>query len=318
MNLNERHFSDLNCLITKKNFIECLYIEYIDDNIYYYVAVYNELLNYLGDIRLEQNSFYYDSYIENSLHIIHLKNEIGVFTYFINDNDNYYSALRMKINQLYFNENDPKFKNVIKNRRQIDINQVIMNNNSGSTKRLLQEALSNSLSLIKINDNKFAYAYNDNKDITLIIFEIYGTNYDNLFSRYYTINLDSYNIYKLNNQKLFMHKDFLGIGFDSNNWMSTSFIIFGYSSKNINNIILNIYQLNQGFIFEPKNFFSIENNLFGYDLNIKISSYSNSLTNIRFFSINERKEIKKNDLINLNDSILFDFTCINKQIGKKK
>ena len=72
VNINDRQFYDLNCLITKKNFIACLYIEYIDDNIYYSVAVYNELLNYLGDIRLEQNSFDSDSYIEN--HIIHLKN----------------------------------------------------------------------------------------------------------------------------------------------------------------------------------------------------------------------------------------------------
>ena len=319
MNLNDRQFSDLNCFITKKNFIECLYIEYIDDSFYYSVAVYNELLNYLGDIRLEQNGFYYDNYIENSIHIIYLKNEIGVFSYFIKDSNNYYSVLRMKINELYFNENEPKFKNVIKNRRQIDINQVIMNNNSPlSFKRILQNARPNSLSLIKINDNKFAYAYNDYNDITLIIFEIYGTNYDNLFSRYYTINLDSYNIYNINNQKLFMHKDFLGIGFDyANNLMSTSFIIFGYSSKNINIIILNIYQLNQGFLFEPKNYFSIDNNVFGYDLNIKISSYSNTLRNIRFFSINDRKEIKKNELINLDDSILFDFSCVNKQIGKK-
>ena len=69
----------------------------------------------------------------------------------------------------------------------------------------------------------------------------------------------------------------------------SSFLIFGYSSKNINNInnniSLDIYKQNKGFIFEIRNYISLDNNLFGYDLNIKISSISNSLNGIKFFSI---------------------------------
>ena len=97
-----------------------------------------------------------------------------------------------------------------------------------------------------------------------------------------------------------------------------AFAIFGYSSKKqITYIDIDLYKYNQGFILELNNYFSIDNNLFGYELDIKISSIPNKLKGIKFFSINENKEIKINDIINVNDSIIFDISEANIQIGEK-
>ena len=91
--------------------------------------------------------------------------------------------------------------------------------------------------------------------------------------------------------KLFKFNSFLGIGFVSGiqndfDLIKATFYIFGYSSKN-QNIDLEIYKNNIGFILELNNYFSIDNNIFGYDLEIKISSISNELSGLRFFSIND-------------------------------
>lgn len=87
---------------------------------------------------------------------------------------------------------------------------------------------------------------------------------------------------------------------------------------NINKITLDLYKLNQGFILDLKDHYSsIDNNLFGYELNIKISSITNGLEGIRFFSINKNEEIHINELINEKDRIIFDFSDVNIQIGKK-
>ena len=68
------------CFITNKKFIECLYAH---DN-KYLVAVYDESLNYLTSIFL--HNFEILNSIKNPVNAIHLKNEIGVFTYYININ----------------------------------------------------------------------------------------------------------------------------------------------------------------------------------------------------------------------------------------
>ena len=319
LNLTNRYSYDIECFKTKNNYIECLYI----DITCYYVAIYNELLNYIGKIELDQNSIYSGyAYFERSIHVIHLKNEIGVFAYFIKDTNDQYSSssyLRLQINELYFMDNIPQFKNVIKNTQVIDTNLIYGNI---ILKRMLYQT-SDTISLKKINDNQFAYAYTSNANIILMIFDLYGNNYDNLYGREYKINLDLplYETINCHDLTLFQYKEFLGISFDYYNYDfydSTSFIIFSYPNITNNNIILNIYKLNQGFIFEPKKYFNLDNNIFGYDLNIIISSYSDSLKNIRFFSINDKKEIKKGkDLINRDDRIIFDFTSINAKIGIK-
>ena len=67
------------CFITKKKFIECLYIS--DYKIL--VAVYDKSLNYLNSILLQ--NIEYSSYFYNPIYAIPLKNEIAAFSYYIKD-----------------------------------------------------------------------------------------------------------------------------------------------------------------------------------------------------------------------------------------
>ena len=88
------------CLVTDNNFIECLYI----NNNRYYVAIYDESLNFLNNILLDSDTINFQnnerySYFSNSISAIHLKKEIGVFAYYINNiGITEFSPLRMQIN----------------------------------------------------------------------------------------------------------------------------------------------------------------------------------------------------------------------------
>ena len=179
--------------------------------------------------------------------------------------------------------------------------------------------------LIKINENQFSYAYapsySNNDIIRIVIFDLYGTNEESLFIRYYGINLQLYNVKTVLGFSIFKFNSFIGMGLVGE--LNTDeyrciYSIFGYSSKNkITYIDLEIYKNNQGFILDLNNFFSnIDNNLFGYELDIKISSIPNEVNNLRFFSINENKELKINDLIKINDKIIVDLFAANFQIGQ--
>ena len=306
---------EFNCFITSNNYIECIYI---DNDSTFHVAVYDRYLKYLNKILLDSDLFSFDYDISNfnSIKAIHLKNEIGVFCYYFINNDGIYSQLRIQINELYFEEGIPSFKSIIQGETKIIVSFDDSNYNLNG-KRFNME------SLIKLNDNKFSYAYIYSENIIiLIIFDLYGDNDDNLFIRYYPIDFSSY-IYKINEiLKLFNYNSLLGMGFnycENNHCRSYSkalFIIFGYSKQTNNEITLDIYKLNQGFLFEINNFISIDNNLFGYEINVKITTVSNKLAGIKFFSINKNREINKNELIDKEDIILFDFSGINVQIGE--
>ena len=294
---------DFHCLITNNNFIECLYI---NDDKKLSVAIYNEILDYLNSIILDDDSVTYlesSSTFMNSIKIIHLKNEIGIYAYYIYDiySTESFQPLRMQIKELYFEDNNPLFKDVIPENQIIYIYTDEFNYYYDGVKRMNYE------NLIKINDNKFAYTYIYSRSIiVLIIFDLYGNNNDNLYIRYYKINTNLYNLKIVDELRLFKYNLYLGMTFifydgnynegiedeyfyDNEDYSleivetMSSFLIFGYSTKNI--ISLDIYKQNQGFIFEIKNYIFIDNNLFGFDLNIKISSVSNSLKGIRFFSI---------------------------------
>ena len=171
---------------------------------------------------------------------IHLKNEIGVFSY-------YHSHIYIQIKELIDpnsledvlvdvinNENDDKFKITIDEENYSDhISSLYYN-----------------IFLIKLSSNKFSIAYYSDYEsciIIIVIFDLYGDNEDNLFIRYYKINLDLYNL-RLQDYlylQLFKFNSFLGmafIGFNANDVNPDEdiedyedykgiFAIFGYSSK---------------------------------------------------------------------------------------
>ena len=103
---------ELNCFITNNNYIECLYIN--SDNTYH-VAIYGHSLQYINDILLDSDSIIFNSreFFYNSIKAIHLKNEIGIFAYYINNVGYTVSNLIIQINELYFEGGIPIFRSVI-------------------------------------------------------------------------------------------------------------------------------------------------------------------------------------------------------------
>ena len=321
------NYSQITCFITERKFIECLIIY----NHELKVEIYDESLYHLNSIYLD--TIDESEYISQNFHIIftkciHLKEEIGIFAYY---HFNIYKSaypLIIQIKELIFKSSNYTLKNVINNN---PIFEITIDPTSFSNKLY---ASIYRVFLIKVSDNKFSYAYvinENNVHIILTIFDLYGNNKDNLLIRYYKINLIIYNLVFSKFLNLFKLNSFLGmafIGYNNTEYILKTnndntkgyFTIFGYSSKkNIDHIELEIYRNNQGFILELNNYFSIDNNLFGYELEIKISSIQNKLKGIKFFSINENKELKINDIINVNDKIIFDISAgeANIQIGEK-
>ena len=312
-------YNEISCFITENNFVECL----VANENKIKVEIYGNSLNHLNSIIL-------DNINRISIRIrvalcIHLKSEIGVFAYYTKENtQSNFSPLYIQIKELYLRESNYDLKNVIKDQNIFEISLY-----ANYTDHIFVDITKSFL--IKISDNQFSYAYlNDyyyNEIIIIVIFDLYGTKKDFLFIRYYKIDLSLYDISYQNSLRLFIFNSFLGLGFcgniisesnyDNGDIYKGIFTIFGYSSKKqITYIDLEIYKNNQGFILDLNNYFSIDNNLFGYELDIKITSIPNKLQEIRFFSIKENKELRVNDIINVNDKILFDLFGVKIQIGE--
>ena len=185
-----------------------------------------------------------------------------------------------------------------------------------------------------MTNNKFSYAYfyqkyenyfyDDDSDIIifndsyiiLIIFELYGNNYNNLLVRYYKVNLLLKQIVYIKDLKPFYFNSFLGLGFCASYIDSKQsegmFIILGYPNKEFNEeiteISLDISLNNKGFIIN--NNIILDNNLFGYELGMKANF---NIDGAKIFSIKENRQIEIDEVI-YDDSIFFDFLNVSIQI----
>ena len=306
------------CFITKNKIIECLYVN-MDKK--FTIALFSQTLNYLNSIILDQDEVkkeYPMLPFNNPINMIHLKNEIGIFAYYIYDTfQTTFKPIRIQINELIIEDDVYKFKNIISDHKiiEIKIDDYFYLNDCIACERTNYEFL------IKINEKKFFYAYDYSDYIIIIVMlDLFGNNDDeqNLLIRYYKINLNLYNLIFFIDLKLFIFNSFLGMLLITENPDDSKryslIIIFGDLSKTPNELSLEVYKKNQGFLLELQKFFRINNNLFGYELDIKISSFSANLNGIKFYSIKNNIEIHVNDIINEEDSILFDFSDADPQI----
>ena len=322
-NLTVENTDSLRCFITEKKLIECLYYK---SNIYK-VAIFGENLNYITSIKLDDTQIDDgEEKFRQSNNCIHLKEEIGVFTYYININEDKKAGLVLQINELIYEESNYTFKPLFENKTiilSLD-NKTLFDHNDISSESI------DTKDLIKINDNKFAYVYDyfieKEEDyltyIVLIIFDIKGNNNENLLIKYYIIdyylNL-GYNPYMIYTINIMTFNSYTGISFttlfylnDDDYNIKPHYMIFGISEQNINQIQFNVtenltWKINEDFII------NINNNLFGYEIKYKIFSIDNSLKNLKIFSvnINNEKILINNTTIDYNDSLLFDFTDVN-------
>ena len=311
----------LHCFITEKQLIECFYYE--SDK--YKVAIFGENYNYIDSITLDDNKIEetYTEYRHNS-NCIHLKKEIGIFTYYNKVDGCPIAGLILQINELLFNGTNYVFKPLYEDKKII----LTLDNKTFLDQNDINNDSIDLKDLKKINDNKFAYIYDyftkDDQDpnIVLIIFDLYGSQNEKLLIKYYQINHNYILGYKpnyLNKINIITFNSFMGIAFTSLKINDDSevedeiipyYIIFGNSEQNINEIEFNItgtlvWNIKENFII------TIDNNLFGYELQYKILSIDDSLENLKIFSVNKNSRLLENDTLDYDDILLFDFTSIN-------
>ena len=174
----------LRCFITGNNIIECLYI---NPDLKYIISLYNEELNYLQSLVLDEGIVNYRSnnFFFNTISIMNLKNEIGVYAYYMNDlSKNSYIPLRLQINELVYEDNEYSFKNMISN---LEKKYIEISTDPYNYYRFRAYSPYNDF-IAKINDNEFCYAYSYSISILiLVLFNLYGNNNDvpTLYVRYY-------------------------------------------------------------------------------------------------------------------------------------
>ena len=320
--VNSDKLDELSCFATKKGYIECLYPKKIDEIVEIRVAIYDSNLNLLKIISIDSQQYIETDYDYTNLNdCILLKEEVGLYIYFLISTETSQPQLFLQINELINDGTDFEF-NKFELPEKIEINfdeEANFNKNHFSS--------SQTQYLMKINDNKFTYIFyfsdglettDSKKYIVLVVFEIF--NNKNLISRYYKINFNLYdidinNVFSLNS---FMFNSNIGISFipsfldgDMNVGEKQISVIFGfiqYEDDN-KNITLNV---NQNYEFKIDNYlyFKITNNLFGYQLKYKLAIIDDSLLNMKIFSSNNNKEININDTIDVNETLIFEFDNI--------
>ena len=296
----------LSCFKTALDKIICFYRDIDIDNLdYYYIIVYeNKTRN--GAVKLgrsESSNLFYKA--------IHLKEEIGVFTYFSSESD-YYPRISFKqfdSENLANIEDYKSYTNILLDKIQLKYDYMLND-------------------IIKLSDNIICYGSVGiyKCGITLIILRLYN-NDTKMNMKYYIIsNKDIFHfiIYKEIKLSLF-NNEYIAFGSsicfsdrcsNDEDEHNSSFLIFNYpNSTDVEiDLIDKIYETNQEIdkiAFNLEEYTLIENNVFGYIVKgIKIINYPE---NMALKSSKTQLKIKKNDIIEHNDNFTLSFSSINKK-----
>ena len=278
----------VSCFQTKKNIIECLYINK-DYNVE--IILFNENFELLESIILNDNITDVNSNYFNKA--ILYKDEIGIYIYC-------YHYLEIK--KLIKNTKDNKYrlKNYIPyiTEKYIDIK----TNNQFVNKMDLTRLSGNNFALLEMSESNSFIAF-------VTIFTLYNHN-KYLKMRTYEINFRIYsNNYEFYDMlRAFNFNNYLGFGFSTKNPPSSGFIIIGYcnstdppSRKNLND--------NPDFELILSNYTFIDNNIFSYILyGFKILNIPEENSGIFIASSINKNKICVNDILEKNDSIIFGFS----------
>ena len=321
--VNSDQLNKLSCFTTKKGYIECLYSLTIDNIIQVRVVIYDSNLNLLKILTIDSQQYNETDYYYTDFNdCILLKEEIGLYTYYLIPTERSQPQLYLQINELINDGTDFVF-NKFEASEKIE---VTFDEEANLNEK--QFYFTQTGYLMKINDNKFSYIFHfsdgldttdSQKYIVLAIYEVF--NNKNLISRYYKINFNLYGIdintvISLNS---FMLNSNIGVSFipsflneeRANVGLKQISVIFGfiqYEDDN-KNITLNVYQ-NYKFQIDKYLYFNITNNLFGYQLKYKLENIDDSFGNMKIYSLNYNKEININDIIDGNETLLFHFDNI--------
>ena len=305
VNLENKYYSQeiinrntiIACFQTENKIIECM--TFNNDN-YLYIYIFDESLNLKDKIILDTNSMFTELF-----NCFHLQKEIGIYYYYYEVNGKYIPELKIK--NLIYNEDQNEYQLVdvlnCSNTNIIDINASYFDN----------------LDILKITNTKIIIMYNTIiEEFHVILCDLYGKNdsLTNLIARYYKIPFELYNIDQPLNPKGFKYENIIGLSMIDSNFFFI--ILFGYNnisqSFNIENININNND-NLYYIINLNDYLSnnikINNNLFGYELiRLKISAITGISYGIKYYvnTINNNNIIKENDMVNISDVIIIDFS----------
>ena len=284
-----------------KEFIICLYV---NNTMLYIVSIFD----------IHSFEKIYDKVIENDpinadelfSKCIYIKNNIGAFIYYINNNSSPIISFKELI--ILPSNSIPQINDYI--------NPITINENN-------QFKFGNNYiynDIIKMDDNNIYYISTDKESENIMIVLIKLLNNDkNLLISYYDLELKNlYNMQIFTDITSFIFNDYLGIGMThydynlNNNKDQTysSFFIIGNSS--IDNITIpddiDIFDEDNIYEFKIENLhFTIDNNIFGYiPKGIQILSELNGeILGFNLYSKSLQKNININDIILINDSYIF-------------
>ena len=270
------------CFQTEKQYYECLYNRIRSDKNKINVQLYDLNFNKQGEVTLgytKGNSF---------TKFIHIKKEIAAYIFF--DYDTNIPIIKVKYLENFSLINQFNFES------------FELNGNGAYTlnyELFLSDA-------IKINDNRFVVIFTGNNlsYFLICLFEIYN-NDQSFYLRYFILDLNQKNIKISINIKSFIFRDFFGVAFYDSNNKYPGIFIFSYP------IIINDHL----FLFtkESTNIFSLydnlemSNNILGYELNFVyvINFNETEKSGVILFSDNKKDILSINDILNLNDNIIF-------------
>ena len=242
--------------------------------------------------------------------IFHLKDEIGIYISF---DDRTYGPTHVPI--IYFRElildnNNRYYLNTLDN-----INDLFINSNG---KYILDSCLYCS-DAIKLNDSKFVVilTMKTTNNLLICFFDILNDSYSlPLILRYYILELSLINIKITVNLRTFNYKDNFGLIFYDSNCGFPGYIFFNYpkivSDNKTDSRTIAIKLFNESphpYYFSKKDNIKISNNFYGGKEGIKIIKYlSPSITGIIIKSLKLNLEISTNQIIYIDDTIIFEST----------
>ena len=235
--------SGVSCFQTEQQFIICFFLTTKPN---FVIAAYNTNLEEIKNSSLSSKSSSSNPFYK----CLHLKGEIGIFTYY----NNSFPVLFL----LEYNNNSG-FNNIIA--------EINLNKTENNETKLDDDLLLNDM--IKITENKIYYCSTDKNKTSIYIISIYlyNTTYK---IRYYIINMKNYgNQYTIHlEMRMHNYNNFLVFGFSHSNNAFNSLLIFSYPNSTDTNIDLfqKLFPLsnNSDLYINLNNETRIENNLFGY------------------------------------------------------
>ena len=276
--------SGLSCFQTEKQFIICFFL----NNEGYSIITFDTNLievnrTMLNSQIIGNNPFY---------KCLHLKDEIGIFTYY---NNSFPVLLFKEFNNITGFKNY-SFSEIILNQEIYFSNDLLLND------------------IIKLTKNKIYYCTTNTRKIDKYIISIYLYN-ETYKIRYYIIKLPNYRIH--NEMRIHIYKNFLAFAFSYEIYnyfyeYYNAFLILNYPNSTDYNLSLiqNLFQnSNHSDIYiNLENETQIENNLFGYVFSgIIISHLENCDDNLKLISSISNKTINPNYTLIKNEKIKLDF-----------